>query len=109
VKEGAAAYKREMKLPDVPVFFTKTPTAVTGPFDDVPRHRGVTEQLDWEAELGVIIGRPGRNIPAADALTYVFGYTVINDLTARDVQQQHTQWFKGKSLDGSCPMGPLLL
>ena len=85
------------------------PTTVTGPFDDVPRHRGVTEQVDWEAELGVIIGRAGCNIPRDQALAHVFGYTVINDVTARDLQQRHTQWFKGKSLDGSCPMGPLIV
>ena len=109
VREGAAAHKTEAKLPDVPVFFTKAPTAVNGPFDDVPRHRGVTEQLDWEAELGVVIGRPGRNIRAADALGHVFGYTVVNDFTARDLQQKHTQWFKGKTLDGSCPLGPVIV
>ena len=109
VKEGAAAFKTEAKLPEIPVFFTKAPTAVNGPFDDVPRHRDVTGQLDWEAELGVIIGRGGRNIAATDALAHVFGYTVINDITARDLQQRHTQWFKGKSLDGSCPMGPLVV
>jgi 2-keto-4-pentenoate hydratase/2-oxohepta-3-ene-1,7-dioic acid hydratase in catechol pathway len=109
VKEGAAAYNREAKLPEVPVFFTKAPTTVRGPFDDLPRHGGVTEQLDWEVELAVIIGRTGRNISRADALSHVFGYTVLNDITARDLQQRHTQWFKGKSLDGSCPMGPVVV
>ena len=109
VREGAAAQKQEAKLPEVPVFFTKAPTTVNGPFDDVPRHRGVTEQMDWEVELGVIIGRSGRNIARSDALAHVFGYTVINDITARDLQQKHTQWFKGKSLDGSCPMGPVVV
>ena len=109
VREGAAAMKHDAKLPEVPVFFTKAPTAVNGPFDDVPRHRGVMEQMDWEVELGVIIGHAGRNIARADARGHVFGYTVINDITARDLQQRHTQWFKGKSLDGSCPMGPLVV
>jgi 2-keto-4-pentenoate hydratase/2-oxohepta-3-ene-1,7-dioic acid hydratase in catechol pathway len=109
IKEGAAAYNREVKLPEVPVFFTKAPTTVRGPFDDLPRHDGVTEQLDWEVELAVIIGRTGRNISHADALSHVFGYTVLNDITARDLQQRHTQWFKGKSLDGSCPMGPVVV
>jgi 2-keto-4-pentenoate hydratase/2-oxohepta-3-ene-1,7-dioic acid hydratase in catechol pathway len=109
IKEGAAAYNREAKLPDVPVFFTKAPTAVSGPFDEVPRHNDITQQLDWEAELAVVIGRTGRNIGRADALSYVFGYTVLNDITARDVQQRHAQWFKGKSLDGSCPMGPVIV
>jgi 2-keto-4-pentenoate hydratase/2-oxohepta-3-ene-1,7-dioic acid hydratase in catechol pathway len=109
VREGAAAMKHDAKLPDVPVFFTKAPTTVNGPFDEVPRHRGVMEQMDWEVELGVIIGRAGRNITRAEALSHVFGYTVVNDITARDLQQRHTQWFKGKSLDGSCPMGPLVV
>jgi 2-keto-4-pentenoate hydratase/2-oxohepta-3-ene-1,7-dioic acid hydratase in catechol pathway len=109
VKEGAAAFKTDARLPDVPVFFSKVPTTVNGPFDEVPRHAAVTAQMDWEAELGVIIGRPGRNIAARDALSHVFGYTVINDITARDLQQRHTQWFKGKSLDGSCPMGPVVV
>ena len=109
VKEGAAAFKTDVKLPDIPVFFSKAPTAVNGPYDEVPRHAAVTTQVDWEAELGVIIGRAGRNIAAGDALHHVFGYTVINDVTARDLQQRHTQWFKGKSLDGSCPMGPVVV
>lgn len=109
VKEGAAAFKTEAKLPDIPVFFSKAPTTVNGPFDDVPRHASVTAQVDWEAELGVVIGRAGRNISARDALSHVFGYTVINDITARDLQQRHTQWFKGKSLDGSCPLGPIVV
>jgi 2-keto-4-pentenoate hydratase/2-oxohepta-3-ene-1,7-dioic acid hydratase in catechol pathway len=82
---------------------------VNGPFDDVPRHAAATLQLDWEAELGVILGRRGRDIAASDALSHVFGYTVINDVTARDLQQRHNQWFKGKSLDGSCPMGPVVV
>ena len=109
VKEGAAAFKTDGTLPDVPVFFTKATTAVAGPFEEVPLHQAVTDQLDWEAELGVIIGREGRDVTAADALSYVFGYTVINDVTARDLQQRHTQWFKGKSLDRSCPMGPVIV
>ena len=109
-KESAAARNRETKIPDVPVFFSKTPTTVNGPFDDVPVDRAVTTQVDWEVELGVIIGTPGRNIRAGDALAHVFGYTVINDVSARDVQIQHGgQWFKGKSLDGSCPMGPMVV
>jgi 2-keto-4-pentenoate hydratase/2-oxohepta-3-ene-1,7-dioic acid hydratase in catechol pathway len=109
VKEGAAAYNREAKLPEVPMFFTKAPTTVRGPFDDVPRHEGLTQQLDWEAELAVIIGRRGRDIRRDDALSHVFGYSVLNDVTARDLQQRHGQWFKGKSLDGSCPMGPVIV
>jgi len=71
--------------------------------------RTATQQVDWEAELGVIIGIGGRNIPRDRALRHVFGYTVINDVSARDLQMAHGQWFKGKSLDGSCPMGPYLV
>ena len=108
-RESAAAFKTDAQLPDIPVFFSKAPTSVVGPFDDVLRHAAVTSQVDWEAELGVIIGRAGRNITAHDALSHVFGYTVINDVTARDLQQRHGQWFKGKSLDGSCPMGPVVV
>jgi 2-keto-4-pentenoate hydratase/2-oxohepta-3-ene-1,7-dioic acid hydratase in catechol pathway len=109
-KESAAARNKETKIPDIPVIFSKTPTTVNGPFDDIPVDRATTNQVDWEVELGVIIGTPGKNIRAADALAHVFGYTVINDISARDVQIAHGgQWFKGKSLDGSCPMGPMVV
>jgi 2-keto-4-pentenoate hydratase/2-oxohepta-3-ene-1,7-dioic acid hydratase in catechol pathway len=109
IEEDARAGAFEAKLPSVPIFFTKAPTAVTGPFDDVPWDRSVTRQVDWEAELGVIIGKTGRNIPPAAALDHVFGYTVINDVTARDLQNAHFQFFKGKTLDGFCPLGPVVV
>jgi len=108
-EEAARARGQEVKIPTIPVIFTKAPTSVTGPFDDIPVDRGVTQQVDWEVELGAIIGKTARNIARADALQHVFGYTVINDVSARDLQQQHLQWFKGKSLDGFCPMGPLVV
>ena len=108
-KESAQARNRETKIPDVPVIFSKATTSVNGPFDDIPVDRAVTSQVDWEVELGVVIGTPGRNIAKADALAHVFGYTVINDVSARDLQIAHGQWFKGKSLDGSCPMGPYVV
>jgi len=109
-KESAAARNKETKIPEIPVIFSKTPTTVNGPFDDVPVDRSVTSQVDWEVELGVIIGTTGKNIRGTEALAHVFGYTVINDVSARDVQIQHGgQWFKGKSLDGSCPMGPCVV
>ena len=69
----------------------------------------MTEQVDYEAELGVILGVDGKNIPRAQSLEHVFGYTVINDVSARDLQFRHKQWFKGKSLDGFCPMGPCIV
>jgi 2-keto-4-pentenoate hydratase/2-oxohepta-3-ene-1,7-dioic acid hydratase in catechol pathway len=109
IEEGARARGVEVKIPGVPVFFTKAPTAVTGPFDDIPWDRSVTQEMDWEAELGVVVGKTGRNIPRAAALDHVFGYTVINDVTARDVQKNHFQFFKGKTLDGFCPIGPVVV
>jgi 2-keto-4-pentenoate hydratase/2-oxohepta-3-ene-1,7-dioic acid hydratase in catechol pathway len=109
-KESAAARNKETKIPEIPVIFSKTPTTVNGPFDDVPVDRDVTRQVDWEVELGVVIGTPGKNISRSNALAHVFGYTVINDVSARDVQVAHGgQWFKGKSLDGTCPMGPCIV
>jgi 2-keto-4-pentenoate hydratase/2-oxohepta-3-ene-1,7-dioic acid hydratase in catechol pathway len=108
-EEAARARGQEVKIPTIPVIFTKAPTTVTGPFDDIPVDRAVTQQVDWEVELGAIIGKTGRNISKSDALSQIFGYTVINDVTARDLQQQHMQWFKGKSLDSFCPMGPFVV
>jgi 2-keto-4-pentenoate hydratase/2-oxohepta-3-ene-1,7-dioic acid hydratase in catechol pathway len=108
-KESAKARGRELKIPEHPVFFTKAPTSVNGPFDPVPWDPAITEQVDYEVELGVVIGIGGKNITRSKALAHVFGYTVINDVSARDVQARHLQWFKGKSLDGFCPMGPVVV
>ncbi len=93
-----------------PNIFTKAVTTVIGPYDEIPFDATVSEQIDWEVELGVVIGRGGRHIKREDALAHVFGYTVINDLSARDLQHAPgLQWFLGKSLDGSCPMGPWIV
>jgi 2-keto-4-pentenoate hydratase/2-oxohepta-3-ene-1,7-dioic acid hydratase in catechol pathway len=107
--EAAGARGREVRLPKAPVFFTKAPTCVTGAFDEIPIDTVVSDQTDWEVELGVIIGTAGKNIARADAPRHVFGYTVINDVTARDLQSQHLQFYKGKSLDKFCPMGPVVV
>jgi 2-keto-4-pentenoate hydratase/2-oxohepta-3-ene-1,7-dioic acid hydratase in catechol pathway len=96
------------EVPRVPIFFTKPPTCVVGPGMPVVHH-AVTAQLDYEVELAVIIGRRGRDIPTERALAHVFGYTVMNDITARDLQRQHEQYFKGKSLDTFAPMGPVVV
>jgi len=109
VKESAQARGREAKIPEHPVFFTKAPTTVNGPFDPVPWDPAITEQVDYEVELGVVIGVGGKNIPKSKALEHVFGYTIVNDVSARDLQMRHLQWFKGKSLDGFCPMGPAVV
>ncbi len=108
-KESAAAGGRVAEIPEHPVVFTKSVTSVNGPYADIPAQPEVTQQLDWEVELGVIIGSGGRSISEARALEHVFGYTVINDISARDVQFRHKQYFLGKSLDGACPMGPWLV
>jgi 2-keto-4-pentenoate hydratase/2-oxohepta-3-ene-1,7-dioic acid hydratase in catechol pathway len=102
------ATERGAAVPEHPVYFTKPDTCVVGPGDDVVQH-AVTSELDYEVELAVVLGTGGRDIARSDALARVFGYTVINDITARDLQKRHGQWFKGKSLDTFCPMGPALV
>lgn len=99
------------ELPKYPQFFTKAPDTVIAPGADIPDHTatGVTQWLDYEAELTLIIGKPGANITEADALSHVFGWTIANDVTGRDLQRRHGQWFKGKSLDRSCPLGPWII
>jgi 2-keto-4-pentenoate hydratase/2-oxohepta-3-ene-1,7-dioic acid hydratase in catechol pathway len=107
--ESSAAHGREAPPPEHLVVFTKAVTSVTGPYADIPYDEAVTAQLDWEVELAVVIGRPGRRIPEDRAMDHVFGYTVVNDLSARDLQFRHKQYFLGKSLDGACPMGPWIV
>jgi 2-keto-4-pentenoate hydratase/2-oxohepta-3-ene-1,7-dioic acid hydratase in catechol pathway len=109
-KESLTARADKAKLPAHPVFFTKDTHTVNGPFDPIPFNPAVSTQIDWEGELAVIIGKHGRNVPESEAMNYVFGYAVINDTTARDIQQDHGgQWFKGKSLDGHGPIGPWIV
>ncbi|MFQ5915827.1 MAG: fumarylacetoacetate hydrolase family protein, partial [Nitrospinota bacterium] len=96
------AKEQQAEVPSVPVFFTKPPTSVIGHEAPVIHH-AVTNQLDYEVELAVVIGRRGLNIPRAKAYDFVFGYTILIDVTARDLQKRHMQWFKGKSLDSFCP------
>jgi len=105
-RSGYDSPSRSEELPGKPIVFSKATTSVTGPYDDVDPHHGVTSELDYEGELGVIIGRGGRGITAQNASQHVWGYTVINDVTARDLQRDHKQWLLGKSLDTHCPMGP---
>lgn len=108
-KESYTARGQETKIPDFPIVFTKATTAVIGPDTVIPYNPAVSEKIDWEAEMGIIISRSGKNIPPEEAMPYVFGYTIINDISARDLQVQHKQYFKGKSLDGSCPIGPWII
>lgn len=94
------------EIDEFPAVFTKLPTSVTGPGATVDLHPTITQAVDYEIELGVIIGKRGRNIPRERAFEHIFGYTIINDVTARDRQRNHKQWFLGKTLDTFCPMGP---
>jgi 2-keto-4-pentenoate hydratase/2-oxohepta-3-ene-1,7-dioic acid hydratase in catechol pathway len=109
VEEGARALVRERKWPEVPQFFSKATHCVVGPEADVRLDPRVTRRLDYEVELAVVIGRGGRDIPREAALEHIFGYTVANDVTARDLQRRHDQWFKGKSLDTTLPLGPCIV
>ena len=110
-EEGNSFRDAKATYPDHPVFFTKGTHTMNGPFDPIPFDPAVSTAIDWEGELAVVIGKRGRNISEADAMNHVFGYSVINDTTARDVQQKRHggQWFKGKSLDGYGPMGPWIV
>ena len=108
IDEGVRARGVQLDTPKVPVFFTKPATAVIGDQGRLLAH-SATSKIDWEVELAVVIGRKGRNIPRAKANDYIFGYTVCLDMTARDLQRAHLQWWKGKSLDTFCPLGPSIV
>ena len=109
VTESARGRGVAVELPEQVVFFTKPPTSVIGHEQDIRLDATVTTQLDYEVELVVVIGSGGRNIPAAQAWKHIYGYTVGNDVSARDVQSAHLQWFKGKALDTTCPIGPCIV
>ncbi len=108
-RESFEARGEAVETIEYPVIFTKTTTCVNGPYDDIPYDAAVSEHIDYEAELAVIIGRRVKNTHREEAQAAVFGYTVLNDVTARDLQSLHKQFFKGKSLDGSCPIGPCIV
>lgn len=95
--------------PEKLMIFTKSPTAIAADEQDLPIHDDVTEYLDYEGELAIVISKKGRHIPKQLAYDYIFGYTIANDVTARDIQTAHGQYFLGKSLDQSCPMGPYVV
>lgn len=92
----------------VPIYFSKRVTEAVGPEGFIESHPGLVERLDYEAELAVVIGKTARNVKAADAADYIFGYTVLNDVSARLLQTAHKQWYFGKSLDGFTPIGPCI-
>jgi 2-keto-4-pentenoate hydratase/2-oxohepta-3-ene-1,7-dioic acid hydratase in catechol pathway len=95
--------------PECPIIFAKYPTSIIGPGDTIAWSPALTQKVDFEAELAVVIGKTARRVSEADALRYVFGYTAANDVTARDLQYGDGQWVRGKSLDTFCPLGPALV
>ncbi|MGR8950057.1 MAG: fumarylacetoacetate hydrolase family protein [Gammaproteobacteria bacterium] len=97
------------EVPEFPIIFSKAPCTMVGAFAHIEPPWDITQKVDYEAELGVIIGRQGRNIKKSDAEDHVWGYTIINDVTARDLQAQHKQWLLGKSIDTFCPIGPWIV
>jgi 2-keto-4-pentenoate hydratase/2-oxohepta-3-ene-1,7-dioic acid hydratase in catechol pathway len=110
-EEGKSLRDSGQALPEHPVFFTKGTNAVNGPYDAIPWDPRVSVAIDWEVELAVIVGRRGKNLSEEEAMDHVFGFCVLNDTTARDLQQKKHggQWWKGKSLDGHAPMGPWIV
>ena len=106
VRYSADAFRKERP---VAVYFSKRVSEAGKPDGLIPRHAGLTDRLDYEAELAVVLGRTARDVKAADAADCIFGYTVLNDVSARDLQTGHKQWYFGKSLDGATPMGPVLV
>ena len=110
-EEGKSLRDAGQTLPEHPVFFTKGTNAVNGPYEPIPYDPRVSTAIDWEVELAVIVGRRGKNLSEEEAMGHVFGFSVLNDTTARDIQQKKHggQWWKGKSLDGHAPMGPWIV
>jgi len=106
--ESNRASNRDL-APTVPVYFTKAVTSIIGPEDGILFNESVSVKYDWEAELGLVIGEGGRGITRERAFDHVFGYTCFNDVSVRDIQNQHVQWFLGKSFDGTCPFGPWIV
>lgn len=96
-------------IPTEPIYFTKVARPAIGHGAQIPAHTDLTDTVDYEVELAIIIGKDGVNITKDEAFDYIFGYTILNDISARNLQHAHGQWFKGKSLDGFCPMGPYIL
>lgn len=103
------ASESKMDLPKQPLIFTKFNSSITGPFDPIIISSAVTDQADYEVELAAVIGKRAKNVNKENALDYVFGYTIINDVSARDIQFEDGQWVRGKSLDTFCPMGPYVI
>nr|WP_095532854.1 fumarylacetoacetate hydrolase family protein [Domibacillus mangrovi] len=108
-RDHAVEMGGDASIPEHPIIFTKAPTTVSGQNALIPAYESLTDSLDYEGELAVIIGKKGKEIDRENAFDYIFGYTVLNDVTARNIQNRHHQFFLGKSLDATCPMGPWIV
>lgn len=109
IKEVAKAIDSEPEIPKFPIYFSKLVDRCVGPGGVIPAHKNLTDSLDYEVELAVIIGKEGKDIPRNQVDEYIFGYTILNDISVRNAQKKHSQWFKGKSFDGTCPLGPWIV
>ena len=109
IAESASAAGRTARKPKAPIVFTKSNASVIGPGASIPDDPEVSDQLDWEVELAIVIGKTGKKIPLDKVHEHIFGYTIINDISARDLQFAHKQFYIGKSIDGGCPMGPFIV
>jgi len=108
LQTAGSTFATKDPMPEVPIFFTKATSSVIGPKQAIPAWLDPTHSTDYEGELALVIGRGGRGIARTDAMQHVYGYTIINDVSSRVLQRRHHQWFLGKSLDGFCPMGPVI-
>lgn len=108
-KESAAFKNEALVAKTYPVYFSKRVNQASGAFDDIPYNKEAFSQLDYEVEFAVVIGKDAKNVKKEEVLDYIFGYTVVNDVSARDVQMRHGQWYFGKSMDGFFPMGPVIV
>tara|TARA_B100000900_G_scaffold210424_1_gene178346 strand:- start:50 stop:937 length:888 start_codon:yes stop_codon:yes gene_type:complete len=109
IKESEKVFLKDIKRPKHPIIFTKSTLSINSPYGDIEIRDEVSNELDWESELAIIIGKPGIRINKRDAYEHIFGYTVLNDISARDLQRNHKQFFLGKSLPGACPIGPCIV
>ncbi|WP_298919095.1 fumarylacetoacetate hydrolase family protein [uncultured Roseobacter sp.] len=110
IAEGDRAQKQNVGVTEHPVYFTKPPTSIVPPGGDILLFPQVSTCVDYEVELAIVIGKSGRNIAKENAFDHIFGYTIVNDISVRDVQRRHGgQYFKGKGFDGSCPLGPWIV
>ncbi|SHH27447.1 fumarylacetoacetate hydrolase family protein [Clostridium grantii] len=109
VKEVPSTMDLKNGIPEFPIYFFKLVNEPVGPNEVISLHQELTSQLDYEVELGIIIGKEGKDIPPEKAEEYIFGYTIINDVSARNLQTKHVQWFRGKGLNNTCPIGPYLV